>query len=108
SLMLTEKLFTLLRGALGVLGEEIVQRPRAWVAAACGATLALAALTRSVLWPLPVVLCPLLVMCMRGSYSSRLGLAALLFVVYASVLAPWAVRNTRLQGVVTIVDTMGG
>jgi len=32
----------------------------------------------------------------------------LVFVGYALVVAPWAVRNTRLQHVPTVVDTMGG
>jgi hypothetical protein len=35
-------------------------------------------------------------------------LSALLLTGYAMVVAPWAVRNTRLQGVTTIIDTMGG
>ena len=35
-------------------------------------------------------------------------LSALVLAGYLVVVAPWAVRNTRLQGVVTIVDTMGG
>jgi hypothetical protein len=35
-------------------------------------------------------------------------LSAFVFAGYALVVSPWAVRNTRLQGVPTIVDTMGG
>ena len=86
----------------------LVHDPRAWVAVACGVSLGLAALTRSVLWPLPLVLCPLLVVLLRAGLVRRLALPLLVFAGYAVVVAPWAVRNTRLQGVVTIVDTMGG
>jgi hypothetical protein len=32
----------------------------------------------------------------------------LVFVGYAVVVAPWAVRNTRLQRVTTVIDTMSG
>jgi hypothetical protein len=39
---------------------------------------------------------------------TRMALAAAVLVGYGLAVGPWAVRNTRLQGVVTIVDTMGG
>jgi hypothetical protein len=42
------------------------------------------------------------------TWRRRFALAALVFAGYAIVVAPWAVRNTRLQHVTTIVDTMGG
>jgi hypothetical protein len=38
----------------------------------------------------------------------RLALPLVVLAGYTVVVAPWAVRNTRLQGVVTVVDTMGG
>ena len=71
-------------------------------------TLGLGALTRSILWPLPLLLCPLLAVLIRAPLARRLALPCLVLAGYAVVVAPWAVRNTRLQGVVTIVDTMGG
>ena len=74
----------------------------------CGLALGLAALTRSVLWPLPVVLCPLLAVLIQAPLARRLALPALVLVGYVVVVAPWAVRNTRLQEVLTVVDTMGG
>jgi 4-amino-4-deoxy-L-arabinose transferase-like glycosyltransferase len=107
-LVLTETLFTLLLVAFVLLAVVLVQGARTPIAAACGLSLGLAALTRSILWPVPLVLCPLLFVLIRGSRSRRLGLALLVFAGYAAVVAPWAIRNSRLQGVLTIVDTMGG
>ena len=106
--MLTEALFTLLLTSM-VWGVVILLRTKsAWVALGTGVVLGLAALTRSVLWPFPAVLCPFIFLAMPGSWQRRFGIATLLLAGYAFVLAPWVIRNTRLQGVVTIVDTMGG
>jgi 4-amino-4-deoxy-L-arabinose transferase-like glycosyltransferase len=107
-LILTETLFTFLLIGFVLLAVRLIQDPRLSTAFACGATLGLAALTRSVLWPLPLLLCPLLTVLIRGPLTRRLVLPALVFVGYAVVVAPWAARNTRLQHVFTVVDTMGG
>lgn len=107
-LILTETLFTLLLVAFVLLSVMLVQRPRAWTAVACGLALGLAALTRSVLWPLPLLLCPLLIWLIRAPVKARLALPLLVLGGYALVITPWAVRNTKLQGVVEVVDTMGG
>lgn len=107
-LMLTETLFTLLLLAFVLATVALVQSPRPANALWCGVTLALAALTRSVLWPLPLLLCPLLVLFIAAPAATRVRLSALVFVSYAVVMAPWAIRNTRLQEVFTVVDTMGG
>jgi 4-amino-4-deoxy-L-arabinose transferase-like glycosyltransferase len=108
SLILTETLFTLLFVAFVLSSVLLVQQPRAWYAVLCGVSLGLAALTRSVLWPLPLLLCPLLAVLIEAPVPRRLALPALVLAGYAVVVAPWAVRNTRLQGTLTIVDTMGG
>jgi 4-amino-4-deoxy-L-arabinose transferase-like glycosyltransferase len=107
-LILTETLFTFLLVAFVLLAVLLVQTPRASTAFACGITLGLAALTRSILWPLPLLLCPLLAVLIRGPLTRRVLLPALVFAGYAVVVAPWAARNTRLQRVFTVVDTMGG
>jgi 4-amino-4-deoxy-L-arabinose transferase-like glycosyltransferase len=107
-LILTETLFTFLLVAFVLLAILTVQIPRAWFALACGLMLGLAALTRSILWPLPLILCPLLALLIRAPLSRRIALPCLVLAGYTLVVAPWAIRNTRLQGVVTIVDTMGG
>jgi 4-amino-4-deoxy-L-arabinose transferase-like glycosyltransferase len=107
-LILTETLFTLLFVTFILLAVMLVQTPRAWIAVLCGVALALAALTRSVLWPVPLLLCPLLIWFIPGTLTRRVALSAIVLASSAAVLAPWAIRNTRLQETVTIVDTMGG
>lgn len=109
-LLLTEGLFTLLLTAWVLLSVVLIQSPvpRHGAALACGAALGLGALTRSVLWPLPVLFCPLLLVMLRGAWPRRFVAVAIVLAGYLVVVTPWAVRNTRLQGVVTVVDTMGG
>lgn len=106
--VLTETLFTLLLMVFLLSAVALVQTPRPGNAIMCGVALGLAALTRSVLWPVPLIFCPLLIVLLRIRWRQRLGLSALVLAGYALVITPWAVRNTRLQEVVTIVDTMGG
>ena len=106
--ILTETLFTFLLVAFVWLAVVLIERPAALTAIGCGAALGLGALTRSVLWPVPIVLCPLLLALLRGTPSRRLWLSGLVLAGYAVVVVPWAIRNTRLQGTVTVVDTMGG
>lgn len=108
SLLLTETLFTFLLAAFLAAEVTLLQRPAAGWAMAAGLLLGLAALTRSVLWPFPLVVAPLLLWMLPARLPRRLGLAALLLLAFAAVVGPWAVRNTRLQGATTVVDTMGG
>ena len=106
--LLTEILFTCLL-TLVALGYVVLLRTgKGAIAWGTGCALGLAALTRSVLWPFPLVLCPLAFFSLGGSWKSRAPLVLYLLLGYALIIAPWAVRNTRLQGVFTLVDTMGG
>jgi 4-amino-4-deoxy-L-arabinose transferase-like glycosyltransferase len=109
-LILTETLFTFWLAAFAYLLVVLVQsnRPSFRIAVAAGLVLGLSALTRSVLWPLPLLLCPLLLFLLAGVWTRRIATTMALFAGFAAVVGPWAVRNTRLQGVPTIVDTMGG
>lgn len=111
--ILTETLFTLLLVTFVWLTVCLVQRPRGATAALAGLVLGLGALTRSVLYPVPILVCPLLAVLLtrsttRGRWQTAMACSVLVFAGYATVVLPWAVRNTRLQRVVTIVDTMGG
>jgi len=109
-LLLTELLFTLfvLLGCLALVRLLDGGSKAALWATVTGLSVGLAALTRSVLWPFPLVLVPFAGLVVGGSARRRIGLAAVVLAGYAVVVVPWAARNTRLQGVVTIVDTMGG
>jgi 4-amino-4-deoxy-L-arabinose transferase-like glycosyltransferase len=80
----------------------------AWLAA-FGAVLGLAALTRSVLWlfPAPLVLF-LVLLGPERRFAVRLVHCAVFLLAFAVVLAPWTIRNTRLQKTFITVDVMGG
>jgi 4-amino-4-deoxy-L-arabinose transferase-like glycosyltransferase len=107
-LLLTEVLFTLLLVVFALQYDSLVRRPGLAVALSTGATLGLAALTRSVLWPFPIVLVPLVAMSVGGTVRRRITLAICCLAGYAAIVGPWAVRNTTLQHTLTIVDNMGG
>jgi 4-amino-4-deoxy-L-arabinose transferase-like glycosyltransferase len=106
--ILTETLFTTLLLAFLLLSVILLDRPRPATALACGLVLGLGALTRSVLWPLPLVVCPMFGLLVRGTRAQRMLVPAIFLAGYALVVVPWSVRNTQLQGVFTVVDTMGG
>jgi 4-amino-4-deoxy-L-arabinose transferase-like glycosyltransferase len=106
--LLTEILFTLLLTLVALGYVVLIKTGRFSAAWGTGMVLGLAALTRSILWPFPLVLCPLAFFSVRGRPWLRLQVALCLFLGYALVVTPWATRNTRLQGVLTVVDSMGG
>jgi 4-amino-4-deoxy-L-arabinose transferase-like glycosyltransferase len=107
-LLLTELLFACLLVAVA-LAYVWTTRARSRAAAlALGALVGVAALTRSVLWPFPLVLVPLVAWYVGGPARRWLAYAGLVMLGYLAVVGPWAVRNTRLQGTFTVVDTMGG
>ena len=107
-LFLTEVLFVFLLTLVALGYTMLVQTGRISIAWGTGCALGFAALTRSVLWLFPVVLCPLVFHAAPGAPRTRLKIALTLFLGFALVMTPWAVRNTRLQGVFTAVDTLGG
>jgi hypothetical protein len=86
----------------------LIGTPRPAGAALTGILLGLAALTRSVLWPFVFLIVPLTLWSLRGQLRSKLPVAGALVLGYVVVVMPWAIRNTRLQGTFTVVDTMGG
>lgn len=107
-LILTETLFALLVLVVAWLGVRLLRQPSIGLALACGAAIGIAALTRSVLWPFPLVLGALVAWWAPGGPIRRMALALAVIAGFAAVVAPWAVRNTRLQRVPVLVDTMGG
>lgn len=107
-LVLSEILFTFLLTLFALGYVKLLKTERATVAWGSGCLLGLAALTRSILWLFPLVLVPLAFYSLRSSLRRRLYIVVCLALGYALVVTPWAVRNTRLQGVFTVVNTMGG
>ena len=65
--------------------------------AALGLALGLAALPRSIVWLAPPFLAGYLLWAVDVNWSRRLCAAAALAAGFIVVVAPWAVRNTRLQ-----------
>lgn len=108
-LVLTESVFTLLLCSSCLLMERYLKTAAlAWLVG-FGAVLGIAALTRSVLWLFPMPLAAFL-MCFAPpqKFSIRLAHIAAFLFAFAAVLAPWTIRNTRLQHTFTTVDVMGG
>jgi 4-amino-4-deoxy-L-arabinose transferase-like glycosyltransferase len=109
-LILTEVLFTVLlltACASAILALDCPRHGTRW-SLLTGIALGLAALTRSVLWPLPLILAPLLACLAQTSRGRRIAMATALIAGYVGVVGPWAVRNTLLQKTFVVVDTMGG
>ncbi|MEX2187960.1 MAG: glycosyltransferase family 39 protein [Pirellulales bacterium] len=109
NLVLTETLFALLLMVFCLFIQSAWRSNRvAWYVAA-GATLGFASLTRSVLWLFPPFLAVFLWMALKEcSPSRRAGQIAAAVLAFAVVLAPWSIRNSRLQQTFVAVDVMGG
>jgi 4-amino-4-deoxy-L-arabinose transferase-like glycosyltransferase len=107
-LLLTEVLFVTLLLAALYLTVVLLERPSWWVALASGVAFGLGALTRSVLWPFSIVLVIFLALALRLPIRARAKYCVLLLAGFALVVAPWSIRNTKLQDTFTVVDTMGG
>ncbi len=105
---LSESLFTILVVAALLALVRLVRAPDLARSTGAGILLGLAALTRSVLWPFPLVLAPLVALWTPGPVRYRLLIATSLLGGALLTIGPWAIRNSRLQGVPVIVDTMGG
>ncbi|MBR5709339.1 MAG: glycosyltransferase family 39 protein [Thermoguttaceae bacterium] len=77
-------------------------------AAFCGLFLGLGALTRSILWlAIPCVFLYILLF-QKSRWTIRLTSAAVALIVSVAVIAPWVVRNTKLQQTPTAIDCMSG
>jgi 4-amino-4-deoxy-L-arabinose transferase-like glycosyltransferase len=108
NLILTEVLFTLLlTAACYAVVLYYRQENGGWLALA-GVLLGLASLTRSVVWLSPPFLAAYVVLTGGRSFSHRLLSAAALVAAFAATIAPWTVRNTRLEKTFVTIDTMGG
>jgi hypothetical protein len=108
NLLLSETYFTFLLVGFSWLVLEAVQRQKISILAAAGIVMGLAALTRSILLLFAPLLAVFLLLSWRGTWSRRMMAAVLPVAVSAAVIAPWAVRNTRVQRTFTTIDVMGG
>lgn len=108
SLILTETAFTLLLCAACLAIVLAFQHNRLSIWIAAGVLLGLGALTRSVLWLFPPVVAVLAIVYANGTLMRRFFAAAGICAAFAATVAPWAIRNTRLQETFTTIDVMGG
>lgn len=108
NLLLTEVVFTLFLCLTCLAVVRGIQGERAGWFALAGVFMGLGALTRSVLWLFPPVLALFLVALWQRDFRKRIGAAALVMLSFAAVIAPWAIRNSRLQQTFVTIDVMGG
>ncbi len=107
-LLLTEVIFTflLLASVWAIVRGLQTERLVYWITA--GGLIGLAALTRSILWLFPLTVGVFLLCAYPVAWWRRLLAVVCLAASTAVVLAPWAIRNTRLQETFTTVDVMSG
>jgi 4-amino-4-deoxy-L-arabinose transferase-like glycosyltransferase len=108
NVLLSETWFTFFAIGFIWLVLEALHRDRLSLLVAAGLILGLAALTRSIMLLFAPFLALYLYWAWQGTGSRRATAALLPLVVFALVIAPWALRNTRLQQTLTIIDVMGG
>ena len=108
NLILSEVLFTfLLCSSLLALVRGLQNNSLATFAVS-GVLLGLTALTRSVVWLFPTVLGLYLLAVVPGGLWRRVAAATLMCAAFAATIAPWAIRNSRLQETFVAIDVMGG
>jgi 4-amino-4-deoxy-L-arabinose transferase-like glycosyltransferase len=108
NLLLTEVFFTLLLTAACLTSLRAIKRESMRDFAVSGILFGLGALTRSVLWLFPLVFATFILACCSMPFRRRALAASALCIAFAATIAPWAVRNTRIQKTPTIIDVMGG
>jgi 4-amino-4-deoxy-L-arabinose transferase-like glycosyltransferase len=108
NLLLTETLFTFFVVALTCVVCEAIQRQQVAFLVIAGIVMGLGALTRSIMLLFAPLLSAAVFVSWRGSWPRRLTAAIVPLAVFAAVIAPWAIRNTRLQRTLTMIDVMGG
>lgn len=107
-LVLSEVQFVFLFAAGVAASTLMLRRATPATAVALGLALGLGALTRSILWLFGPPLCVYLALALRGGLARRVGPPAIALAVTAAVIAPWAIRNSRLHETFVAVDVMGG
>jgi len=97
NLLLTEVLFTVLLCAFCALVIQALRRDSILVLAAAAVVLALAALTRSVVWLFPPVFAVFLLLAFRGTWRRRLLASLTVVTAFAATVAPgpYATRGCK-------------
>jgi 4-amino-4-deoxy-L-arabinose transferase-like glycosyltransferase len=107
-LLLTETLFTLLLTTSILQIVMAIQRNSLGALMLGSVILGLAALTRSVVWLAPPFLAILIALVWTGNWQGRVAAMVTVIGAFAVTIAPWAIRNSRLQETFVTIDVMGG
>jgi 4-amino-4-deoxy-L-arabinose transferase-like glycosyltransferase len=108
NLLLSETLFTFFVVAVTFLVCEALNRQALAILLVAGIAMGFGALARSIMLLFSPLLSMFLLLNWRGSWHQRAMAALLPLVAFAAVITPWAVRNTRIQNTLTVIDVMGG
>lgn len=108
NLLLAEVLFTFFLSAACLTLIRSLQTGSRGRLVLAGTLLGLGALTRSVLWVFAPVLTLFLLCAWPDRFPRRLLAAGSLALAFGATIAPWAVRNTRLEKTFLVIDSMGG
>ncbi len=116
--LLTETLFTFWLVLVLWTASRFLRTGSLYATGFCGVFIALGALTRSILWLSPI---PLVVFILFFPNQNKIGikkeqftwkrriLGAVFVLLFAGVgMAPWMIRNTRVQETFTAIDCMSG
>ncbi len=91
-----------------LLAIDCIEQPRPWRFGVLGATIGLAALTRSEAIDFVLLLGVPVVLLISGSWKKRLSLGLVLLAGFVVVLVPWMVRNEFQLGGLALSDNIGG
>jgi 4-amino-4-deoxy-L-arabinose transferase-like glycosyltransferase len=108
NMLLSETVFTFFSIMFAWLICSAIHRQQRSTLVAAGITLGLAALTRSIMLLFSPIVGIWVLLSWRGSWRQRCFSAVIPLAVFAAVISPWAIRNTRIQRTLTIIDVMGG
>jgi 4-amino-4-deoxy-L-arabinose transferase-like glycosyltransferase len=108
NLLLTEVLFACLLCAACLVSIRALRAGSVPGVAVAGSLFGLAALTRSAIWPFAVAASLGLLGWWPGSPRRRVVAATVLATAFALTIAPWVIRNTAVQRVFVLIDSVSG
>ncbi len=108
-LILSETLFTFFLVMVVFSGVKYLRTGSLLAAAFLGVFIALGALTRSILWMTPVPLAIFILLFARPlPLRNRVAAVCLMLLFAGAMMAPWMIRNSKIQDTFTAVDCMSG
>lgn len=106
--LLTEVLFTFLLTATAYCFATYLDCGRLPLLVASGVVLGLAVLTRDIVWPIAAIIISLGWSVTRPSTTRWMWHSGVFLLSFLVVTTPWVVRNSRVQGTLTLIATNGG